>query len=126
MTEVWKDIKGYEGQYTVSNTGKVKSFKGAIPKILAPRVGANGYERVVLYTKGHNKSRTVHTLVLEAFFGEKTDPTFECRHLDGNYVNNNIENLKWGTKRRIEQINEDMVTELMVSDVEHQNSPILR
>ena len=27
MEEIWKDIKGYEGLYQVSNLGRVKSFK---------------------------------------------------------------------------------------------------
>lgn len=26
MSEVWKDISGYEGKYQVSNTGKVRSL----------------------------------------------------------------------------------------------------
>ena len=26
MTEVWKDIKGYEGLYQISNLGRVKSL----------------------------------------------------------------------------------------------------
>ena len=28
MKEVWKDIKGYEGLYQVSNLGKIKSLYG--------------------------------------------------------------------------------------------------
>lgn len=27
MVEVWKDIKGYEGKYRVSNKGRVKSLE---------------------------------------------------------------------------------------------------
>ena len=27
MEEIWKDIKGYEGLYQVSNLGRVKSLK---------------------------------------------------------------------------------------------------
>ena len=26
MTEIWKDIKEYEGKYQISNTGKVRSL----------------------------------------------------------------------------------------------------
>lgn len=29
MKEIWKDIKGYEGLYQVSNLGRVKSFRGS-------------------------------------------------------------------------------------------------
>ena len=27
ITEIWKDIKGYEGHYQVSNMGRVKSLE---------------------------------------------------------------------------------------------------
>ena len=97
MTEKWKDIATYEGLYAVSNTGKVKSHRRNI--ILAPRVGTNGYARVVL-CKRYNKSRTIHSLVIEAFKGPKPMPHMECRHIDGNYTNNHISNLEWGTKKQ--------------------------
>ena len=32
MTEIWKDVVGYEGYYQVSNTGKVKSLERVIQK----------------------------------------------------------------------------------------------
>lgn len=32
MTEVWKDIKGYEGRYQVSNMGRVKSLERTVIK----------------------------------------------------------------------------------------------
>ena len=32
--ETWKDIKGYEGLYQVSNTGKVKSVSMSIMRAL--------------------------------------------------------------------------------------------
>lgn len=35
MMEIWKDIKGYEGLYQVSNLGRVKSLKNR-EKILKP------------------------------------------------------------------------------------------
>ncbi len=44
------------------------------------------------------KPRSVHRLVLEAFVGP-SPPRMECRHLDGNPQNNNLENLKWGTRK---------------------------
>ena len=40
IEEIWKDIKGYEGKYQISNTGNVKSLhyhRGNKEKILAPR-----------------------------------------------------------------------------------------
>ena len=34
MSEIWKDIKGYEGIYQVSNKGRVKALKKQVPKVI--------------------------------------------------------------------------------------------
>ncbi|APU00284.1 HNH homing endonuclease [Enterococcus phage EF-P29] len=50
--EVWKDVKGYEGEYQVSSLGRVKSFV-RYPEgvILVNQVMPNGYVRVGLRGK---------------------------------------------------------------------------
>ena len=68
MQEVWKDIKGYEGFYQVSNMGKVKSLKRTInnsttyggkatikERILKPKKDKDGYESVGLNKDGKRK-----------------------------------------------------------------------
>lgn len=40
MQEIWKDIKGYEGYYQISNLGRVKNRKG---KIKAIKMSNSGY-----------------------------------------------------------------------------------
>lgn len=47
MQEIWKDIKGYEGLYQVSNLGRVKGLKRN--KILKPGKDKDGYLYVTLY-----------------------------------------------------------------------------
>ena len=47
---------------------------------------------------GRSRMRQVHCLILETFIGP-CPPGMECRHLDGNALNNNLSNLKWGTKK---------------------------
>lgn len=54
--EIWKDIKGYEGIYQVSNEGRVKRLAGS-PKckkdrILKNSTTSNGYLFVSLCNKG--------------------------------------------------------------------------
>lgn len=63
--EIWKDIKGYEGFYQVSNLGRVKSLKRQVwnrfqmvnkpEKILKPRLNSKGYVRYALFD--HNKRK---------------------------------------------------------------------
>ena len=45
------------------------------------------------------KYRGVHQLVLLTFVGP-CPPGMECRHLDDNPSNNNLENLCWGTRKQ--------------------------
>ena len=56
----------------------------------------SGYFYVTLTRDGKQKRYQVHRLVLLAFEGPPSDGQ-ECRHLDGNSVNNVRSNLTWGT-----------------------------
>ena len=101
--EVWKDIKGYEGFYQVSNMGRIRSldhetsgkkYKG---KILSTNVTV-GYP-IVRLSKGENKtSERVHRIVAKTFI-ENPDNLPEVNHLDGNKNNNCVENLEWCSSR---------------------------
>ena len=106
MEEVWKDIKGYEGLYQVSNFGNVKSLRKRIDKgkchryfnekILKPIETNKGYLRVKFCKDRKIKKIRVHRLVAEAFIKK---PELEVNHRDGNKKNNKIENLEWVTKK---------------------------
>lgn len=98
-TEVWKDVKGYEGFYQVSNLGRVKSLprNGTVKRerILTPhRVG--GYLHAELNMRGVHKGKKIHRLVAEAFI-PNPDNKREVNHIDGNKHNNTVENLEWVT-----------------------------
>ena len=43
MKEIWKDIKGYEGVYQISNLGRVKSLHYNRELIMAQNLKRNGY-----------------------------------------------------------------------------------
>lgn len=111
MIEQWRDIKGYEGKYQVSNTGKVRSLdhialkrhpKGMITsfpypgKELLPRK-VNGYLQVKLYDEeGVRHFWKVHRLVAMAFVpGYKEG--LQVNHKDENPLNNRADNLEWCT-----------------------------
>ena len=79
MEEEWKDIKGYEGYYKISNLGRVKSLYRVVrkkngctmtvyPRILRSGVNSNGYLDVSLLKDAHSKTFLVHILVATAFY----------------------------------------------------------
>ena len=92
MQEVWKDIKGYEGLYQISNTGKVKGLKRN--KVLKLILQRSGYYYVDL----QRKRRLVHRLVAEAFI-DNPDNLPEVNHKDEDKVNNDASNLEWCTSK---------------------------
>ena len=99
VMEIYKNIKGFEGLYQVSNKGNVKSLvnnKGvAREKVLKP-VNVKGYKRVILYKNKTSKRFLVHRLVADAFLPNPHN--LPCvNHKDENGENNSVENLEWCT-----------------------------
>ena len=99
MQEIWKDIKGYEGKYQISNLGRVKSLQrnGRPERILRLNL-IKGYAYTTLSngSRGNKKKLKVHRLVAEAFIPNPHNKP-EVNHIDGNKLNNNVDNLEWVT-----------------------------
>lgn len=99
MYEIWKDIKGYEGLYQVSNFGRVKSLKYSTEgKILKGRHTGKGYLSVALFRNSVRKSTCIHRLVAQAFIPNPENKP-EVNHIDENKLNNNVSNLEWVTPK---------------------------
>ena len=104
--EIWRDIKGYEGEYQVSNYGNIRSVdkyvncgirnnnkvikKGKIRKLGK----TNGYLTVSLCNGKSQKSKLVHRLVAEAFIDNPNNYKY-INHKDENKENNFVDNLEW-------------------------------
>lgn len=107
LKEQWKQVKGYEKQYLVSNFGKVKSLQRLVnhPKkgkqivrerTLKQSKSRKGYMRVCLSKEGNHKMFSVHRLVADAFINNKYNKPC-INHIDGNKNNNIVDNLEWCT-----------------------------
>lgn len=99
MIEIWKNIKGFEGYYKISNLGNVLSLnyrKTGMPKVLKPYAGKNGYPQLILSANGKKRKVYVHRLVAENFIANPFNKKI-INHIDYNRLNNSVDNLEWCT-----------------------------
>lgn len=110
MNEEWKDIPRYEGFYKISNHGRVKSSdrrvnarggrtalrKGQILKhnLSGPK---RDYPCICLCVNKQKKTIKIHRLVALVFIGDPNGLTVD--HIDGNKLNNRVDNLRYCTIR---------------------------
>ena len=116
--EIWKDVRGYEGLYEVSNRGRIRSIERRVeyfnPKYnkitshtVAPRIKKatkkdNDYMIATLYKGNKGTQVYIHRAVAEAFIpNPEGKPT--VNHIDCNRANNTLENLEWSTYKEQEK-----------------------
>lgn len=102
MNELWRPIKGYDGDYLVSNFGRVKSFKYKNPKILKPGIDKDGYYKITLCKNNYLKTHKAHRLVGKAFIPNPENKA-EINHKNGRKNDNNVANLEWVTPKENSQ-----------------------
>lgn len=104
--EIWKDVKGYEGLYQVSNFGEIKHLPYDFRNIsgthhinerkLIPHTNNNGYYMVDLYKNNKRKTLLLHRLVAQAFVENPNNYPI-VNHKDNTPSNCNASNLEWCT-----------------------------
>lgn len=99
MNEIWKDVKGYENKYQVSNLGNVRSLnyhrEGHIQN-LKLKQDKGGYVTVGLCKNSVVKWKKVHRLVCKSFIPNPNNKS-QVNHKDGDKTNNHVNNLEWST-----------------------------
>lgn len=109
MQEAWKDIKGYEDIYQISNLGNVISKEREIkykdgrvykyPKLFITKSEkGNGYIFVTLWKNNKAKRFLIHRLVAEHFIENPLNKPC-VNHIDENKKNNRFDNLEWCTHK---------------------------
>lgn len=101
----WRPVRGFEGEYLVSDSGDIKSVTRNVPnkanritvkeRILKPWIDNWGYMNVCLFKNGKGTCKKVHRLIAEAFISPYHGE--QVNHKDGNKLNNSIDNLEWCT-----------------------------
>lgn len=107
--ERWLPVVGFEGWYSVSDRGRVRSEDRVVTlsdgvarcirgQLLAPfpQSGKEGrrYLCVHLVRAGVRETRAVHLLVLESHVGPRPDGMLGC-HWDDDITNNRLSNLRY-------------------------------
>ena len=103
MQEIWKDIRGYEGLYQVSNMGRVKSLrnnKGEKRELIKKLHDTkNGYLDICLHKDAFRKIFLVHRLVISTFKPIDNMNKLQVNHINENKTDNRLENLEWCTAK---------------------------
>jgi len=105
VKEEWREIKGYEGMYEISNLGRVKSLSREIVNerrsyvsreiILALNKSQTGYLLVALNKQGKRKTFKVHKLVAIAFLNHTPNGSEKViDHINGDKLDNRVCNLE--------------------------------
>lgn len=94
----WKPIKDFEG-YFINVDGQIKSkrsFKGTKEIILKGSKNQQGYKTISMIKNGKVYTKTLHRLLMETF--KPNINNLPCiNHIDGNILNNSLDNLEWCT-----------------------------
>ena len=105
--EIWQSIDESDSRYEISSFGRVRSIERIVSfgsktrciplKILRPLKSSNGYLIIVLRSKGGKYNQnTIHRLVAKAFINNPCNKS-TVNHIDGDKMNNKVDNLEWAT-----------------------------
>lgn len=94
-----KHTPGYEVTADGHVFSVASNWRGYGKRELTQDLNEDGYPSVRILVDGRRKRVAVHKLVAIHFLPPRPTPAHEIRHLDGNKMNANAENLAWGTRK---------------------------
>lgn len=103
-----------DDKYAISNLGNIKNVRNNT--YLKP-VLRNNYLSVGIITEGKKRTLSVHRLVAMAFIPNPENKPY-VNHIDGNKLNNNVNNLEWVTAKEND-------SHARKTGLKNQNKPIL-
>lgn len=100
MREIWKKVHGFSN-YEFSNLGRIKTLNWKNSKqttIMIPNVSQGYYKTILVNDLKEYKSILVHRMVAIAFICNPENKK-EVNHINGNKLDNSIDNLEWCTRQ---------------------------
>lgn len=105
----WRDVRGFEGVYQVSNYGSIRSVDRWVTferkgveitrlfdgRLLKPKKDKDGYHSCTLINLENKKFVRVHRIVAETFKPNIDSGSLVVDHIDADIDNNCIWNLQW-------------------------------
>jgi len=107
--EYWEDVRGYSGRYEVSNKGNIRNSNTEV--VIKQTLYEDRKQcRIGLSKDGVRKSFDVNKIVALAFINHIPEGyRLIIKHIDGNSLNSNIENLQITFKKRSTHMDKDHV-----------------
>lgn len=106
INKIWKDIEDTKGNYSACTNGQVRSNPRVVKYgkrsretklcILKAHIRTDGYLALKIRINGKSYPKSVHRLIAQVFIPNPNNLPFVC-HKDDNKLNNNVDNLFWGT-----------------------------